>query len=122
MCSAYEDSKDLYTNQIRFQTLLSEKGLAPRILKQDIKARKDGMPFLLLVSEDAGLPIEDCDIASANEYLDTLYDMGIILHWYVDKKMFVKGFDGKIRSTDFKMTEHYDEPIGKHNRKYLLLG
>lgn len=115
----YDDSQELYDQEIKYQELLSVDGLAPRILKKNVKADKSNRRFLMWISEDAGLPIEEADVPEANKILDILYDRGIILNWYVDQRMFVKGFDGKIRVTDFKQTEAYDEPIGKHNRKYI---
>ena len=119
MCMDLEDCADLYANQIKFQELLSQQDLAPRIVAKDIKARYKNIKFMLIVSEDVGLPIEESDIPAANDLLDALYDQGIILHWCLHQSLFVKGFDGKIRVTDFKQTELYDEPIGKHNRKYV---
>lgn len=118
MC--YSDSEESYQNEIKFQTLLSEKGVAPRLIKKDMKVKKKGNIFMMWVSEDAGLPVDDQDIPACNELLDKLYDEGIIVTPYLWKNWFVKGFDGKIRMTDFKLAEQYDEPIGKHNRKYLL--
>ena len=118
MC--YSDSEENYKNEINFQTLLSEKGYAPRLIRKDMKVKKKGNIFMMSISEDVGLPVEDEDIPACNEVLDKLYDEGIIVTPYICKNCFVKGYDGKIRMTDFKLTEQYDEPIGQHNRKYLL--
>ncbi len=116
----HDDSQELYNREINYQELLSKDGLAPRILKKNVKADKNKRKFLMWISEDAGLPIEESDVPEANKLLDILYDRGIILHWIIPRKeLFVKGFDGKIRITDFKQTETYEEPIGKHNRKYI---
>jgi hypothetical protein len=99
--------------------MLSKHGMAPRLIQKDVEFQKDNQTYWLIVSEDVGMPISEEDVPAVNTYLDVLYDMGIILHWFIDKQMFVKGFDGKIRTTDFRMTEMYEESIGKHNRKYL---
>jgi len=115
--TSYEDLQEFYTNEIHYQTLLSEFDIAPKILKKDIKEDN----FMYWISEDAGLPIKDCDISDANRLLDIVYDMGIIINWRPHISQFVKGFDDKIRIVDFKHTEKYDEPIGKHNRKYLSI-
>ncbi len=115
----YDDSQELYDQEINYQELLSKDGLAPKLLKKNVKADKNNRKFVMWICEDAGLPIEKADVPEANKLLDILYDRGIILNWYVEQCMFVKGFDGKIRVTDFKQAETYDEPIGKHNRKYI---
>ena len=104
-----------YKNQITFQTLLSKKGLAPSIIQKDVKHNN----HTLIVSSDAGLPLEQKDIPLANKYLDTLYDMGIDLHWCLHISHFVKGFDGKIRATDFRQTKLYTEAIKKDKRVYI---
>lgn len=114
-----DDALELYERELEFQTLLTEKGFAPKLLAKDIEGDKKGRMFVLWVSEDAGLPIEDQDIPAANMLLDELYDMGIILHWAPSKHLFVKGFDGKIRVTDFKQTEKHASPVTKDNRKYI---
>ncbi len=115
----FPDSEESYQNNINFQTLLSEKGYAPRLIKKDMKVKKKGNIFMMWISEDAGLPVEDEDIPACNELLDKLYDEGIIVTPYIWKSWFVKGFDGKIRMTDFTLTEQFDEPIEKENRRYL---
>ena len=115
----YSDSEESYQNEVKFQALLSEKGVAPRLIKKDIKANKKGRMFMMWISEDAGLPIEDEDIPACNVLLDKLYDEGIIVTPYVLKSWFIKGFDGNIRMTDFTLTEQFDEPIEKQDRRYL---
>ena len=115
----YPDSEESYQNNIYFQTLLSEKGFAPRLLKKDMKVKKKGNIFVMWISEDAGLPIEEEDIPACNILLDKLYDEGIIVTPYVLKSWFIKGFDGNIRMTDFTLTEQFDEPIEEKDRKYL---
>lgn len=117
--AGYDDSFENYDREIKYQEMLSEKGLAPKLLTMNIKAGKNKRKFVLWVSEDVGFPIEDDDIPDANKVLDELYDMGIILSWCISKELFVKGFDGNIRVTDFKHTEMYEESIAKHNRKYI---
>jgi hypothetical protein len=118
--TGYSDSEDLYLNEIYFQERLAEDGLAPRILAKDILRNRKGREFKEWISEDAGLPVEIADIAAVNAYLDVLYDKGVILYPYtIHHSLFVKGFDGKIRATDFKQTEDCGEPLGKHNRRYL---
>lgn len=119
LCFDFEDLKEFYTNEIHYQTMLSELDIAPRIIKKDIKGLRKKQNFVFWISEDAGLPIEDSDIPDANRILDIVYDMGIIINWRPHKSHFVKGFDNKIRITDFKHTEKYNEPIGKHNRRYI---
>ena len=114
--TGYTDSYDLYMQEMKYQVLLSEKGFAPKLIRKDIRTLKDKRKFVMWVSEDAGLPIEEEDVPSANKLLDDLYDMGIILDPYLCQQLFVKGFDNKIRVTDFKNTETYS---GKHNRKYI---
>ena len=116
---SFPDSEESYQNNIYFQTLLSEKGFAPRLLKKDMKVKKKGNIFVMWISEDAGLPIEDEDIPACNILLDKLYDEGIIVTPYVLKSWFIKGFDGNIRMTDFTLTEQFDEPIETKDRKYL---
>jgi hypothetical protein len=115
-----DDSDDLYENEIAFQEDLAKSGLAPRVLAKNIVVTRKGMKFNVWISEDAGLPVTVEDIPDVNEFLDILYERGIILYPYtMHPSLFVRGFDGKIRATDFKQTEEYDEPIGKHNRRYL---
>lgn len=114
-----DDSIELYKKEIETQEKLYELGVAPKLIKKRIQLEKKGRPFLGWISEDAGLPIEDEDIPEANKVLDLLYDEGIFLNYYPCKEMFVKGFDNKIRVTDFKFVEVYEEPIGKHKRKYI---
>lgn len=120
LCMDYPDSMDLYTRETTVQEQLAALDLAPKLLRKDIPAKRRGRPFLMWISEDAGLPIEEADVPAANALLDTLYDTGLVLHVdYVHSSHFVKGFDGKIRVTDFKHTEHYADPIPKEERKYL---
>ena len=113
----HQDSQEFYMNEIQYQTLLSEIDIAPKLLKKDIKENN----FMYWISEDAGLPIEECDIPDANRILDIVYDMGIIINWRPHMSHFVKGFDDKIRITDFKHATKYDKPIEKENRKYLSI-
>jgi hypothetical protein len=117
--AGHDDSFDLYHQEMKYQYMLSEMGYAPEILEMNIKGSRNGRKFVLWISEDGGLPIEEDDVELANQLLDELYEKGIILHWHISKELFVKGFDGKLRVTDFKQTEFYEESIGKHNRKYI---
>jgi len=112
----YSDSVDLYVNQVWFQTLLAPK-FAPTIIEKDIPYTRNGHSFLLIVSEDVGLPIETSDIPDVNRYLDQLYDMGIAFHWFVHPSMFVRCFDGRIRATNFKQAAMREVP--QHERLYL---
>jgi len=114
-----DDSKTLYDQEIKFQEALSAEGFAPRLLKKNIKADKSGRTFMVWVSEDAGLPIEEEDVPAANKLLDELYERGIVLSFLIDQRMFVKGFDGKIRVTDFKHAEIFEDPILKDKRVYI---
>jgi hypothetical protein len=114
-----DDSIEMYAKEIETQEKLAEIDVAPKLIRKQVRLEKKGRPFIGWISEDAGLPIEDSDIPEANKLLDLLYDRGIFLSYYPHKSMFVKGFDGKIRATDFKAVETYEEPIGKHNRKYI---
>ena len=113
------DTQELYSKEIEFQTFLSATGLAPRILKKDIVADYKGRPFLMWISEDAGLPIERTDMLAANDLIDNLWDVGVKIAEYVHKGMFVKGFDGKVRVTDFKHSEWVAENKQETNRVYL---
>ena len=115
----YSDSEKNYQNEIEYQTILSEKGFAPRLIKKDIKANKNGKKFVMWISEDAGLPIEESDIPACNEILDKMYDEGFIPSEFCMRQEFVKGFDGKIRMTDFKFAEYFDEPIEQKYRVYV---
>ena len=114
-----EDTPDVYAKEIEMQERLYNLGFAPKLLRRQVKLERKGKPYIGWISEDAGLPIEDSDIPAANKILDELYDYGILFNYYPEKRMFLKGFDGKIRVTDFKHVESYEEPIGKHNRKYI---
>lgn len=115
----HDDSRHLYDQEIKFQQALAAEGFAPKLLKKGTKAEKSGRPFMVWVSEDAGLPIEEEDVPAANKLLDELYDRGVVLSWMIDQRMFVKGFDGKIRVTDFKNTEIFEDPILKDKRTYI---
>lgn len=122
ICAEYEDSYDVYKAETQNQEKLASLGYAPRLIIKDICVIMDGTRFALWISEDCGLPVGPQDVPAVNAYLDELYDRGIILTPYTPYSyMFVKGFDGKIRATDFKNTEFYTESIGKHNRKYLQI-
>jgi|LauGreDrversion4_2_1035121.scaffolds.fasta_scaffold14580_4 hypothetical protein len=114
-----DDSIELYAKEVETQQKLYELGVAPKLIKNQVRLEKKGRPFIGWISEDAGLPIEDSDIPEANKVLDLMYDQGIFLSYFPHKSMFVKGFDNKIRATDFKAVESYEEPIGKHKRKYI---
>jgi phenylalanyl-tRNA synthetase beta subunit len=114
-----DDTPELYEKEIKTQEKLYNLGVAPKLLTKYVKLQKKDRVFVGWISEDAGLPIEDADIPEANKVLDRLYDEGIFLSYFPDKHMFVKGFDDVIRVTDFKNVEAYEEPIGKHNRKYI---
>ncbi len=71
-------------------------------------------------STDAGLPVDSkTDRDDINTYLDVLYDKGIVLHWRLDWDMFVRGFDGRIRATDFKAAEQHPQPIPREERRYM---
>jgi hypothetical protein len=114
------DTQELYRKEMEFQTFLSKRGLAPKILKRDIVAEHKGRSFLMWISEDAGLPIERTDIKAANDLIDEMWDAGVKIAEYVHKGMFVKGFDGKVRVTDFKHSEWVlAENIQESNRLYL---
>jgi hypothetical protein len=104
------DTQELYKKEIAFQVLLAEKGLAPRLLKKDIKGMFKGRRFIMWISEDAGLPIEEQDVAEANKVLTQMWDSGITLTGALHKGLFVKGFDGKVRLTDFKHAEYCENP------------
>jgi len=114
-----DDTPELYEKEIKMQERLYNLGVAPKLLTKYVKLQKKDRIFVGWISEDAGLPIEDEDIPEANNVLDRLYDEGIFLSYFPDRSMFIKGFDGVIRVTDFKNVEAYEEPIGKHNRKYI---
>ena len=118
--AGYSDWQELYNKEIEFQTFLSAHDLAPFLLEKRKMIQVAGRPFVTWISEDAGLPIEKEDIEAANDVIDRLWDVGVKIHDYVDPKMFVKGFDGKIRVTDFKnaewvIAENEDTP----KRQYL---
>jgi hypothetical protein len=109
------DTAEIYQRQIRVQSLLAERGLAPRILRKDIVEGN----FITWVMEDAGLPIEQSDEDEANRLLDTLYDMGINYSWTIHQSHFLRGFDKKLRIIDFQHTEQEDKPITTSQRIYL---
>lgn len=116
---ALDDAVDVYEKEINNQTRLSHVGASPKLLRKKVILKKNERLFLGWISEDAGLPIEEDDINATNEFLDSLYDKGIVVSWYIDQHMFVKGFDNKIRVTDCKNVEFYDEPIEKDKRMYI---
>ena len=113
--TCHSDSEEMYQNEIKIQTLLAEKGLAPKLLEKDDRSTKH---YVMWTSEDAGLPITENDVEAANSYLDTLYDMGVLL-FSVGQDNFLKGWDGKIRTTDFKVAELLSQPITKDKREYI---
>lgn len=119
LCTELSDAEELYAREIRFQEMLAKLDFAPKILKKGIRAKKDGMKYVMWVSADAGLPIEDADIPEANKLLDHIYNLQIVYHWSPHKSHFVKGFDGKIRVTDFKQTELLGSAIPKEVRRYV---
>ena len=113
--TGYEDSEELYTREIEFQSILSEYDYAPRLIETGIKRVINGREFITWVSQDVGLPITEKDVLQANILLKNIYDMGISLTWCLHQSQFVKGFDGKVRVTDFKHAEKVLNPI----RQYL---
>jgi len=100
-----DDTAEMYKREIEYQTMLSEYGYAPRLLQTGMKRIIKGREFITWISEDAGLPIQERDVLQANVLLKSLYDMGIELTWSLHQNLFVKGFDGKVRVTDFKHAE-----------------
>lgn len=114
-----DDSFEVYEREIKNQEKFAELGWAPKLLQINVRALKKGRKFVMWVSEDAGLPIEDADISAANALLDEMYDKGYVLSDTIFREHFVKGFDGKIRVTDFKNAEIFEHPILKDKRVYI---
>ena len=114
-----DDSFETYEREIKNQEKFAEMDWAPKLLKVNVRALKKGRKFVMWVSEDAGLPIEDSDIPAANALLDEMYEKGYVLSDVISRQNFVKGFDGKIRVTDFKNAEIFEHPILKDKRTYI---
>lgn len=114
-----DDSLEIFKRETKNQRKFAEMGWAPNLLKTNVRAMRNNRKFMVWVSEDAGLPIEDADIPAANALLDEMYDKGYMISETPYKQLFVKGFDGKIRVTDFKNAEIFEHSILKDKRTYI---